>query len=173
MSGEDMSGEDMSGEDEPSSFCRGGVGVDKAGLIVVVRRFAGSLMGLMLALTVAACASGTSPGGNAIALPGPVTGLRVSATSVGADWLSLSWTNPAYGDYTGVMVRRSQGATPPTLTSGALVTDFSDQADYVVDPGLTPGTQYSYAFFAHDRHNHYAAAATVTGRTQAASTQTR
>jgi hypothetical protein len=120
------------------------------------------LAALMLCLTTAACAAGTAPS-DATPAPGPVTNLKVSATSIGDDWLSLSWTNPK-GAYTGVMVRRSEGATAPTLTSGTFVTDFNDQADYVVDPGLKPGTQYSYAFFAH-KGNKYAAAATVTGTT--------
>jgi hypothetical protein len=117
----------------------------------------------MLCLTTAACAARTAPSDSTP--PGPVTGLRVSATSIGDDWLSLSWTNPTDADFTGVMVRRIEGATAPTLTTGTLITDFTDQADYVVDPGLTPGRQYSYAFFAHDRAKNYAAAAKVTGWT--------
>jgi Fibronectin type III domain len=120
------------------------------------------LLALVLCLATAACAGGTAPG-DTIGAPGPVTKLTVSATSIGDDWLSLSWTNPKDA-YTGVTVRRSEGATAPTLTSGTFVADFNDQADYVVDPNLKPGTQYSYSFFAH-KGNKYAAAATVTGRT--------
>lgn len=123
------------------------------------------LVALMLLLTTAACTDGTATS-HAVTAPGPVINLRVSATSVGDDWLSLSWTNPK-GTYTGVMVRRLEGATAPTLTSGTLVSDFNDQADYVVDPGLTPGTEYSYAFFAH-KGNTYSAATTVTGWTTGA-----
>lgn|GEM_PF-3559764 len=115
------------------------------------------LVALMLCLTTAACSTATAPGS--------VKDLKVSATSVGDDWLSLSWTNPTDPAFTGVLVRRLEGPTAPTLTSGTLVTDFTDQADYVVDPGLAAGTQYSYAFFAHGRANNYAAAATVTGWT--------
>lgn len=120
------------------------------------------LVALALGLTTAACGNGTAPG-QKVTAPGPVTNLSVSATSIGDDFLSLSWTNPT-GAYTGVMVRRSEGAKAPTLTSGTMVIDFNDQADYVVDPNLTPGTQYSYAFFAHNG-NEYAPAATVTART--------
>jgi hypothetical protein len=136
--------------------------VSKFGVLAGLRSPGRLLVGLMLCFTTAACA-GTAPGDNNA--PGPVTGLTVSATSIGDDWLSLSWTNPTGADFTGVMVRRSEGGTAPTLTSGTLVTDFTDQADYVVDPGLTPGTQYSYAFFAHGNANNYAAAAKVTGWT--------
>lgn len=126
-------------------------------------------MVLVLCWTVTACAGGKAQS-DTITVLGPVTHLKVSATSVGDDWLSLSWTNPTGATITGVMVRRLEGTTAPTLTSGKLVTDFTDQADYIVDNGLTPGTQYSYAFFAHDGANHYSAAATVTGRTQTKST---
>ena len=38
----------------------------------------------------------------------------------------------------------------------------------MVDPGLKPGTQYPYAFFAHDGAKHYAAAAKMTGWTTGA-----
>jgi hypothetical protein len=123
------------------------------------------LVALMLLLATAGCAGQSAPGRDTTA-PGPVTDLRVSATSLGADWLSLSWTNPTGADFTGAMLRRLKGATAPTLTSGTLVTDFNDGADYVVNPGLTPGTQYSYAMFAHDGANNYSAAAVATGRTQ-------
>jgi hypothetical protein len=123
------------------------------------------LVVLMLCLTTAACAGQAAPGDNTP--PGPVTGLKVSSTSVADNWLSLSWANPTDADLAGVMVRRTEGATAPTLTSGTLVSDFTDQADYVVDPGLTPGTQYSYAFFAYDKAKNYSAATIVTGRTTA------
>jgi chitodextrinase len=96
----------------------------------------------------------------------------VSATSIGDDYLSLSWTNPTDADLAGVIVRRLQGATAPTLTSGTMISDFTDQADYVVDPGLTPGTQYSYAFFAYDKAKNYSAASIVTGRTTGAARPT-
>lgn len=127
------------------------------------------LVVLVLCWTVAACAGGKASS-DTITVPGSVTHLKVSATSVGDDWLSLSWTNPTGANFTGVIVRRLEGDTAPTLTSGKLVTDFTDRADYIVDTGLTPGTQYSYALIAHYGANQYAAAATVTGRTQTAPT---
>jgi hypothetical protein len=124
----------------------------------------GLLVVLLLCLSTAACSGELAIGNSSTTSVGPVTRLTVSATSVGDDWLSLSWTNPT-STYTGVMVRRLEGATAPTTTSGTLVSDFLDQADYVVDPGLAPGTQYSYAFFAYDGARNFAAAAKVTGWT--------
>ena len=114
-------------------------------------------MVLLLSLAAAGCASDRTA-------PGPVTGLNVRADSSTDTSVSLHWTNPADADFTGVMIRRSAGATAPaTATSGTLVRDLIDDVPYVVDVGgVTAGTQYSYALFAHDRANNYAAAAVVT-----------
>jgi hypothetical protein len=99
-----------------------------------------------------------------VTAPGPVTGLTVFPDSSTETSVSLHWTNPTDADFTGVMIRRSTGATAPaTATSGTLVRDLIDDVPYVVDVGhVTPGTQFSYALFAHDRANNYAAAAVVT-----------
>jgi PKD domain/Fibronectin type III domain len=98
--------------------------------------------------------------------PAPVTNLVVSVVSVGDTFLSLSWKNPTDADYTGVMIRRQLGASAPaTVNDGDLVSDFNDLADYVINPGLTPGTQYSYAAFAHDGSGNYAAGVNVSGTT--------
>jgi hypothetical protein len=103
--------------------------------------------------------------------PGPVTDLQVKldpdgAKVIGKDFISLVWTNPLDADFTGVEIRRMEGATAPTRTTGTLVTDLTnDPVAYVVDVDLTAGTQYSYAFFAHDAVGNYAAAATVTDTT--------
>jgi hypothetical protein len=65
------------------------------------------------------------------------------------------------------VIRRSVGAiAPATATSGTLVVDLPNSdpdPTHIVDfGGVTAGTQYSYALFAHDRANNYAAAAVVT-----------
>ena len=117
---------------------------------------------LMLSLAAAGCAGETVA--KDVAAPGAVTGLNVRAESSTDTSVALHWTNPTDADFTGVMIRRSVGATPPaTPTSGTLVRDLIDDVPYVVDVGhVTPGTQFSYALFAHDRANNYAAAAVVT-----------
>jgi plastocyanin len=98
--------------------------------------------------------------------PAPATSPVVSVVSVGDTWLSLSWVNPADADFTGVMIRRLAGATAPaTVTGGDLVSDFNDGADYVINPGLIAGTQYSYAVFAHDGSGNFATGVTMTGST--------
>jgi PKD repeat protein len=98
--------------------------------------------------------------------PAPATNPVVSVSSVGDTWLSLSWTNPTDPDLTGAMIRRLVGATgPATVTDGDLVSDFNDRADYVINPGLTPGTQYSYTVFAHDGSGNYATGVSATGTT--------
>ena len=137
----------------------------------VVRRFrvlAGSpsccRLLVVLALSVAATGCADERASKDITAPGPVTGLNVRAESSTDTSVALHWTNRTDKDFTGVMIRRSVGATSPaTITSGTLVRDLIDEVPYVVDiHGVTAGTQYSYALFAHDGANNYAAAAAVT-----------
>src|SRR5665648_1052155 len=99
------------------------------------------------------------------AVPGPVTGVSaVPATTP----LASSWPNPTAASFTGVMIRRALGATPPASpTSGTLVVDAAKPATSYTNTGLTAGTQYSYALFAHNGTPVYAAAATVTSTTDA------
>src|ERR1035437_7918162 len=101
----------------------------------------------------------------ALAAPGPVTSVIAVPASTS---IALSWTNPAGASFTGVMIRRALGATPPaTATSGILVVDAAKPATSYTNTGLASGTQYSYALFAHDGTPVYAAAATVTSTTTA------
>ncbi len=120
------------------------------------------LVVLMVSMAAAGCAGKKAT--DDITAPGPVTGLSVHADSSTDTSVSLNWTNPTDADFTGVMIRRSAGATAPaTATSGTLVRDLIDDVPYVVDVGdVAPGTQYSYALFAHDGANNYAAAVAVT-----------
>ena len=93
--------------------------------------------------------------------PGPVTGLRVSGTT--PTGINLAWTDPADSDFAGVMIRRAAGSTPPSSpTAGTLVADVGFGSTSFTDTGLTPGSTYSYALFAHDAVPNYAAAATAT-----------
>ncbi len=99
--------------------------------------------------------------------PGPVTAL--SATP-GETSVELSWTNPADSDLAGVMIRRATGATPPAIpTAGTEVTDTTGSTATFTDTGLTAGTTYSYALFAHDAVPNYATGAVTTTTTQTAS----
>jgi len=97
-----------------------------------------------------------------VTAPGPVTGL--STSQVGDTSVALVWSNPTDADFTGVTIRRAAGATAPaTITDGTPVTvATSATATSGTDGGLTAGTQYSYAVFAHDGVPNYAAAAKVT-----------
>ncbi len=93
--------------------------------------------------------------------PGPVTTL--TATAVSMTSIKLDWANPAAADFTGVTIRRAAGPTAPrTTTDGSSVpVTASATAKSYSDTGLSPGTQYSYAVFAHDRVLNYAAATNV------------
>ena len=99
--------------------------------------------------------------------PGPVTGLSVAGTT--STSVSLSWINPSDADFEGVMVRRAVGSTPPaTPSAGSLVKDVSKGTTALTDTGLSPGTQYSYALFAHDAVPNYASSVSRTVRTPSA-----
>jgi len=100
-----------------------------------------------------------------ITAPGPVTAL--TATAVSMTSITLDWANPAAADFTGVTIRRAAGATAPrTTTEGSSVpVTASASAKTYSDTGLSAGTQYSYAVFAHDRVPNYAAAANATTKT--------
>lgn len=97
------------------------------------------------------------------AAPGPVT--NVTATPSGTS-IALSWNNPSDPSLSGVMIRRAVGATPPgSATAGTLVTDAAKPAISFIDADVTPGTQYSYALFAHNTAFGFAMAGTVTATT--------
>jgi hypothetical protein len=103
---------------------------------------------------------------NTNAIPGLVTNVRATPNSTS---IALSWTNPTAASFTGVMIRRALGSTPPASpTTGTLVTDVATPAMSVTDTGLLSGTPYSYALFAHDATPGYASSATVTSGTNAA-----
>jgi alpha-tubulin suppressor-like RCC1 family protein len=95
--------------------------------------------------------------------PGPVSNLSATATSTS---VVLSWTNPTDASLSGVMIRRTAGAIPPTsATDGTLVTDAARSATSFTDTAVASGTQYSYAVFAHNVTPAYAGAVTATATT--------
>ena len=106
----------------------------------------------------------TAGGGGDLTPPGPVTDLAVTGTTTTS--LTLSWSNPGDADYAGAMIRRAAGPTPPSSpTSGTLVVDKVQPGTSHTDGGLTAGTTYSYAVFAHDAVPNYAGSATLTATT--------
>jgi hypothetical protein len=87
---------------------------------------------------------------------------NLSASKVTSSSVTLSWSNPSSPGFSGVMIRRAQGATPPASTSaGTLVTKTGPTATSYTDSGLTAATEYSYAVFADDGAE-YSAPATIT-----------
>jgi hypothetical protein len=91
---------------------------------------------------------------------------NLSASKVTSSSVTLSWSNPSSPGFSGVMIRRAQGATPPASTSaGTLVTKTGPTATSYTDSGLTAATEYSYAVFADDGAE-YSAPATITVTTR-------
>jgi hypothetical protein len=128
-----------------------------------------SLVTAALSAVVLAVPAAAAEPGSDTAPPGSVTDLAVvSATET---TVTLSWTNPADADLSGELVRRSIGDIAPSgPTDGALVTDVPVGGSALAQDtitGLTPGTTYSFAVFAHDATPNYAAPATITTTTSA------
>ena len=97
----------------------------------------------------------------------PVTGLTAAGASIST--ITLTWTPSASADVNGVTIRRAAGATPPASpTDGDAVAEVAPTTAFYVDSGLTAGTTYSYAVFAHNAADTASAAATVTTATQRA-----
>jgi hypothetical protein len=97
----------------------------------------------------------------------PVTGLTAAGATVTS--ITLVWTPSASADVDGVTIRRAAGTTPPAgPTDGDAVADVGSGTAFYVDSGLTSGTTYSYAVFAHNAADTTSAAATVTTATQRA-----
>jgi len=73
--------------------------------------------------------------------------------------VTLSWTNPADGDFVGTMVRyRTDGTHPTDHNDGTLVCDrTADQGsnDGFVHSGLQNGTTYYYSAFTYDEVPNY------------------
>jgi IPT/TIG domain len=84
----------------------------------------------------------------------PVAAVHASSdigATAGSAKVTLSWTNPNFAGYTGVMIRRTAGGiAPATATDGTLVKDVASPATTFTDTGLTQHTEYTYALFAHD-----------------------
>jgi hypothetical protein len=99
-----------------------------------------------------------------VTAPGPVTALSAAVTDTS---VALGWVNPVDPDFTGVTIRRTVGASAPlTVADGTPVAvPASAIATSFIDTGLAPGTQYSYAVFAHDGALNHAAATDVSATT--------
>ena len=98
--------------------------------------------------------------------PGPVTNLHTTTPTNPDTTINLSWNNPSDPSFTGVIIRRAIGPTPPaTVTDGTQVADLVAPVASFSDTGRTPGIQYSYAVFAHDATPRYATPATVSATT--------
>jgi hypothetical protein len=88
--------------------------------------------------------------------PAPVTGFV--ATPQGDQDIALSWTNPEDITFAGTLIRYSTITYPLYYDEGSyladrLATPGSDDA--VGHSGVTSGTTYYYAAFAHDEFGHY------------------
>lgn len=97
--------------------------------------------------------------------PGAPSGF--TATANGSD-ISLSWTNPADGDFLSTTIRRSTVTYPTTNTGGTAVASGLTGTS-ATDADLGDGTFY-YSIFARDLRGNYSVAATASATTPGVST---
>ncbi len=129
------------------------LGGSRRGIATTLRIFISGV--LAMAATVvpapghAAVAADTTP-------PGVVK--KVTTSDVTHNHVTLSWTNPATGDFAGVMIRRRSGATPPTKSGGTLVGTTGAFSTSFDDFGLDPSKTYTYGLFSFDEVPNYSVA---------------
>lgn len=111
-------------------------------------------LGQWVAFGLLVVAGGCGPEGPDVRAPGAVTSFTAMAA---AGQVALAWTSPTDFDLTGVMIRRATDSAPEGPTAGTQVYDGTDAT--FTDTGLTGGTTFFYAAFAHDGVPNYAAAA--------------
>ncbi|MDO8586619.1 MAG: hypothetical protein Q7T82_06220, partial [Armatimonadota bacterium] len=84
--------------------------------------------------------------------PPPMPVVNFAAAS-GDGQVSLTWTNPTVGPFTGTMIRYSTTGYPISPTDGTLVVDKAGSAganDSYIHTGRTNGVTYYYTAFGHD-----------------------
>ena len=103
--------------------------------------------------------------------PAPATELRLAAND--AHSITLTWTNPRDADFAGVLIRRSNGGSPPSSAKdGVLVATLNARQATFTDRRLTAGHHYSYAVFARDKARNVGVAATLSTTTRSGDTAT-
>lgn len=85
-------------------------------------------------------------------------------STAGNGSITVTWKNPASGDFSGTMIRYSTSSFPATTSDGTLAADVAGVADgtgtYTIT-GLTNETTYYISLFAHNATPEYSAAQSV------------
>ena len=84
--------------------------------------------------------------------PPPVLQVNAAGASSSCTQTFISWTNPNTPNYGGVWIQRSTTGFPTDPSMGTRVADVTAPGTTFTDTGLTKGTTYYYALFAHDQN---------------------
>jgi chitodextrinase len=90
--------------------------------------------------------------------PGPVSALSAESTD---STIQLTWTNPTAPDFSGVVVRRSLGATPPASPTSGVGVPVAGTADTILEVDLDSNQTYAYSVFALDAVGNVSSRATI------------
>jgi hypothetical protein len=82
--------------------------------------------------------------------PPPIGAPTVTSASPSCTQVAVNWTNPTTPNFGGVWIQRSTTGFPANPTDGTRVADVLAPSDSYTNTGLTQGTTYYYALFAHD-----------------------
>ncbi len=121
------------------------------------------MAGLAAVAAALVMAAGSGVAANASASPGAVRAAGVTAATTTS--LTLQWTNPSGGGFSGVVIRRATGNSAPGFSTGTLVASTGKTVTAFTNKGLSPGTRYSYALFALGAAGSHAPGVVVKGVT--------
>jgi hypothetical protein len=127
----------------------GGETPTQGGPVLVNNRLRRSYAPLLVTGLVIASAAMVPVGALAprVTAPKPVTLLKAHATYKS---VTLNWTNPKKGTFSGLVVRRANGTKAPSSSkAGTFIANLGAAKNSVVDTKVAASTSYSYAVFAY------------------------
>lgn len=127
------------------------------------RRTVHSLFGILTVIALVALAGCGSDDDGGTEPPAPDTTPPAAVSEFiaveGDGEVTLTWSNPTGGDFTGTVVRRFTDTPPSGPDSGSPI--YAGAGETCVDQDVTNGVAYTYAAYTHDAADNYADAVTA------------